>query len=93
MVRFHAPRDFAIFPAFLFFLCPTSHPLVTNLGRGRKISSNEKCKRLVSLERDPFSFDEKKKREKEDRKEKKKKKEGIGESRRIGVEEEQEEER
>ena len=76
MVRFHAPRDFAIFPAFLFFLCPTSHPLVTNLGRGRKISSNEKCKRLVSLERDPFSFDEKKKEKKKIEKKKRKRRKG-----------------
>lgn len=42
---------------------------MTNLGHGRKISSNEKCKGLVSLERDPFSSDEKKK--KEDRKKEK----------------------
>lgn len=65
----------------------------TNLDRGRKISSNEKCKGLVSLERPIFVWRKKKKKEKEERKEKKKKKEGKGESRRIGVEEEQEEER
>lgn len=81
-------RNLSSFP----FLCPTSHPLVQTW------TVVEKSRRMRNVKgsfpsRDPFSSDEKKKKEKEERKEKKKKKEGKGESRRIGVEEEQEEER